>query len=153
MSFLQSRYRRDEERHRSVDKAEKVFEKILPSDSRCSSRSSLASKEDISAKRLLTGLHSSKVTVSFFRSSETSRWKYPKLELSFNEKGKTQPNFRVRSVFLSNRNNVLPTRKDSSRIRRLPPPNFMKVSRNVKKRLFDPRVATTSKHMRHVSCV
>lgn len=136
-----------------MDKVKKVFEEILPSDCKCGSISSLTSKEELSAKRLLTGLHSHNVSISCFTSNDSFRWSYPKLELPINEKGKSEQTAKPRSAISSSRNNAVPIRRDPIRIKRLAPPNFMKLSRNTNKRLLDSRISTASKHKRNLSSI
>lgn len=127
----------------------------MQSESRASiSRCSSISKEDLSAKKLLTNMHPNKVSISFFKTNTTSRWRYPSFDLKFNEnKGRTKQYIKPRSTFFHKKPQTVETTKTPQRIRQLPPPNFMKNFSILKKTLFDPRIATTSNRFRRHSQV
>ena len=151
--FLENRSIRDLERNRSLENAEKIVRKIVKNDSKnlfLKSRST--SRADINAKNQLETLHSKKVEIRYFKTNfAKTNWDLKNMDLTLTE---VKRKFRLTKPKFSSVNTAESKRlssKASPRIRRLPPPNFMKISRENQRKPNDPRVATSSRRFRNLT--
>jgi CRP-like cAMP-binding protein len=133
LKFLKLRVRRDSELHKSIENAEKFVENFSRSSSRnLISRNSSYSNDEKVTKDLLKNFHKS--------SLKFSRFKPDKIFKSFQEtsllservslKTASVPNKRPHPI-LTRKKSFLPEKLESSRLKRLPPPNFMKTTRMI----------------------
>lgn len=117
-----------------------------------SPRRSVYSTIEETASKVLKSLRPKKISISFFKSSVASTPNNTFRESFHYEKVSVPNSPRLNSTFLLKNTLNLPNKGLKSRIKRLPPPNFMKVSRESCRRpIQDMRSPVSGRRLRNFS--
>jgi hypothetical protein len=140
-------YKRDSERYKSLEIVEKIVGNIVKNNSKSffygESPSSVSNQD---TKKILTSFHSKQYSMNYFKSANSSPRSYHNLEISFKKK-KTPEKIlkKPKTSSLTKKPSDSPIHILNAKLKRLPPPNFMKILRERPTKYTDPRVLSSAK--------
>lgn len=130
LKFLKIRVKRDAEIHKSLENAERIMESFSrPTSRNLASRNSAYSEDEKEAKDLLKNMHKDSLKFTRIKPDRFPNSCKASSRLTDRESIRTASVPKRPKPILTRKKSFLQSKQDSTRLKRLPPPNFMKTSR------------------------